>query len=380
MRFGGFFGIALVAIGGPLALVALYVPSVIAEVSGSAGLVTVLGGLAFAVPVLVWLRYARDVTGAGGLTAFVEQAVGRRTALVQAAIWTFSYALYLMYTSVDVVYDVLPVVFGQITRVQPVLALALPCAVAAVVLAPRRVSIAVIGVLAAGQLALVVLLAGLTLSRDLPASAFTSTASVTDTVLSVGNVAVLYVCCSLPFFFGGEVRRPRTVSRGVGLAYAVVAVAVVLTVFPLAANPAFTRAEIPGVAYASVAAGPAAGATIGIGVAASIVSVMIVEYLAVTRLVHAVTGRSIRTISYLLAIALVASGPISLINPERFYQYLLRPSLVALWVAQLIVVVVYPRYAARHHGLRISDVLLAAGATVVMLFGLYSTITSKVAT
>lgn len=380
LRFAGFLGIAIAAIGGPLALVGLYVPEVIAEVASAAGLVTVIGGLAFAVPILVWLRYAREISGAGGLTAFVEQAVGRRVALVQAAVWTLSYGLYLMYTSVYVVYDVLPAVIPQVTGIQPVLEVALPCAVAAVVLAPRRVSIAVVGVLAAGQLVLVALLAGLTLSHNLPASSFTSTASVADTALTAGNVAVLYVCASLPLFFGGEVGRPSTVSRGIGLAYGVVAAAVVVTVFPLAANPAFTGAAIPGMAYASITAGPAAGVAIGLGVAASIVGVMIIEYLAVTRLVHAVTGRPVRVISYLVAIALVASGPISLIDPERFYRDLLRPSLVALWVAQLIVVVAYPRFAARKRRLRVDDVALAAGATAVLLFGLYSTITHQVAT
>jgi len=42
---------------------------------------------------------------------------------------------------------------------------------------------------------------------------------------------------------------------------------------------------------------------------------------------------------------LVASAPISLINPDRFYDDLLKPSLGALWVSQAIVFAVYPRFA-----------------------------------
>ncbi len=59
-------------------------------------------------PLLIWLRYAREISSSGGLFSFVEAAAGRRVALVQAAIWTVSYLLYLVYTTVYVVFDVLP--------------------------------------------------------------------------------------------------------------------------------------------------------------------------------------------------------------------------------------------------------------------------------
>jgi hypothetical protein len=57
---------------------------------------------------LIWLRYAREIASSDGLFSLVEAAAGRRVALVQAAIWTVSYLLYLVYTTVDVVYDMLP--------------------------------------------------------------------------------------------------------------------------------------------------------------------------------------------------------------------------------------------------------------------------------
>ena len=79
-------------------------------------------------------------------------------------------------------------------------------------------------------------------------------------------------------------------------------------------------------------------------------------------------------------VALVAAGPISLLNPSRFYTDLLRPSLIALWVAQLIPMAVLPWFAARHGRLRIHHVALALGGCAVMLFGLHSTLIHQVAT
>ena len=193
--------------------------------------------------------------------------------------------------------------------------------------------------------------------------------------------ALLFVCGSLPFFFGGEVARPeRTIRRGLVAAYVLVAVAVVAAVFPLAANPAFTRADIPGVSLVSVYIGHDAGVAIGIGVAASIVGVMLVEYLALTRLMHAVRGVGIASASRLIAIPLVIGGPLSLIDPDRFYDDLLKPSLIALWLSQIIVVAVFPLFLRARNALRPQGIVLALGGTALMVFGLYSTIRNQVAT
>jgi hypothetical protein len=54
--------------------------------------------------------------------------------------------------------------------------------------------------------------------------------------------------------------------------------------------------------------------------------------------------------------------------------------LVALWLAQLVVFVVYPRLGARARGWRARDVVLAGAASALMLFGLWSTVVNQVAT
>jgi hypothetical protein len=100
---------------------------------------------------------------------------------------------------------------------------------------------------------------------------------------------------------------------------------------------------------------------------------MLVEYLALSRLVHAVTARPIRQVVGVLAAVLVVSAPITLIDPNRIYDDLLKPSLAALWLSQLIVFAAYPRFAARHLRLRALDVALAVGGVLFAGYGLWTT-------
>ena len=105
----------------------------------------------FAFPLAIWLGYARQVTGAGGLYAFAAAAAGRRVALVQAGLWIISYLLYLLYTAAQVVYDTLPAVLPGERRYQPVLEIAIPVALAGVMIAGRRITLLVTGLVAAGD-------------------------------------------------------------------------------------------------------------------------------------------------------------------------------------------------------------------------------------
>jgi amino acid transporter len=369
-----FLGVVLTSLGGPLALAALYVPTIVADVSGSSGFVALAGSVAFAVPLLVWLRYARHIAGAGGLYEYAVAAVGRRTALLQAGLWIASYALYLVYTTAAIVYDTLPVVLPWIRPYRPLLEIAIPVVLAAIMLAGRAATLAVLGALAVGQLALVAALGAVAVGHAAPAGSFGAPPASTDVANAGGQVALLYVCGSLPLFLGGELRRPhRTIRRGMLVGTAVVAAGVVAVVFPLAADPAFTRAPIPGMSVAQVFSGHGLAVAVGIGVAASTAGVMLVEYLALSRLLHVLTGRPVRRVVAALAVLLVVSAPITLLDPARIYDDLLKPSLVALWLSQLIVFAGYPRFAARHGRRRPADVALAVGASAFAIFGIYAT-------
>jgi amino acid transporter len=369
-----FLGVAVASLGGPLALAALYVPTIIPDVTRSAGFVTVLGSLVFVVPLLIWLRYARHVSGSGGLYDYVEAAVGPRPAMLQAGLWIASYALYLIYTTAAIVYDTLPVVLPWIRPWQTTLEIAIPVVLAAIMLGGRTATLAVLGLLAAGQLVLVLVLAGVSIGHDAPAHSFAVPAASGDLTKAGAQIALLYICGSLPLFLGGELREPRrAIRRGLPLAFGVVALMVTAAVFPLAENPAFTRAAIPGMSVAQVFSGHGLAVAVGVGVAVSTAGVMLVEYLALSRLLQRLTARPMRQVVGVLSAVLVISAPITLIDPNRIYDDLLKPSLVALWLSQLVVFVAYPWFRARFERLRVHDVALAAGASAFAIYGIYAT-------
>ena len=372
-----FAGVAVTSFGGPLALAALYAPGIVAgAASASAGLAMVAAVAVFAFPLAIWLRYAQHINGPGGLYAFVEAAAGRRVALVQAGLWIVSYLLYLLYTTAQIVYDTLPAVVPGERQYQPVLEIAIPVALAGVMVAGRRVALLVIGLVAVGQLAIAAALGGVTLTHlGLPVSSFGASAPAGALATATGQTALLYICGSLPLFLGGELARPaRTIRRGLTATYLITAAVIVAAVAPLAADPVIARAPIPGMAVAEQFAGHGLAVAVGIGVAASVAGVMLVEYLALSRLTVAVTSWRLRPVIIAIGAAVVLAAPFTLINPERIYDDLLTPSLVALWLSQLMVFAVYPRFAARQHDRPLPAWVLTAAATAFAVYGLWETI------
>lgn len=335
------------------------------------------GAVAFGLPLAVWLRYSRHVAGSGGLFSFVEAAAGRRVALVQAGIWTFSYLLYIVYTTVQIVYDLLPVMVPGATRYQTVLALAIPVAIAGVMIAGRTAALLTIGLIAAGQLALAGVLGGVTLAHvSMPASSFGAAAPAGPLAKAAGQTSLLYVCGSLPLFLGGELATPaRTIRRGLSAAFLITAALVTLAVAPLAAAPGVLNTDVPGVRLMQQYAGAGWAEAIGIGVAVSTAGVILCEYFALTRLAHAVGSWPMRRITVLVGAIAVLAAPFTLIDPTGFYNTLLEPSLVALWLSQLIVFAVYPRFASRRAlpGRRAWPAwALSLGASAFALYGLWT--------
>ena len=367
-------GVAVTALGGPLALAALYAPGIIAGASSSAGLAMVAAAVVFAIPMWIWLDYARDVSSPGGLYAFTEAAAGRRVAQVQAGLWIISYVLYLLYTTAQVVYDTLPAVLPGEQRYQGVLEVVIPVALAGVMIAGRAAALLVIGVIAVGQLVLAAIVGGLTVANlGFPLSSFGASAPAGSVATASGLTALLYICGSLPFFMGGEA-TPRQMRRGVVGAYAVTVALIIVAVAPLAVESGFARTPIPGMAVAQAYAGHSMAVTVGIGVVASVGGVMLVEYLALSRLLTALTRWPQRAILAGIGVTMVAFAPVILINPDTIYDDLITPSLFALWLSQLVVFAVYPRFAARR-GRRTGPAwVLAAAAVALAGYGLWTTI------
>ena len=373
-----FFGVAVASVGGPLALAAQGAPGLAADASRSAGLAVLASLVAFGLPLLLWLRYSRRVAGAGGLYSFVEAAAGRRVALVQAGVWAISYGLYLVYTTVQIVYELLPAAIPGTRGYQSLLALLIPFGVVGVMLAGRGAVLLVLGALAAGQLVLAGLLDGVTLAHiSTPLSSFGTGAASGPLAKAGAQTSLLYVCGSLPLFLGGELAAPaRTIRRGLIGAYGLTGLVVLLAVAPLAASPGLLRTDIPGVTVAQEFSGGGLADAIGIGVAVSTAGLILCEYLALTRLVRAVTSWRIRPITAWIGAGMLIAAPLTLIDPLGLYSALLRPSLIALWLSQLIVFAVYPLFARRHGDRLLPALALATGASAFAGYGLWSSIQS----
>jgi amino acid transporter len=359
----------------------IYVPG--AADMRSAGLVTALGAALYALPLLVWVRYSEEIVSAGGLAAFVEAAVGRRLALVQAAIWAFSYFLYLPYTVTDIVYGMLADVFPGIEPWRWLIELILPVAIVGLVLLGTRPVLQLLLVSAALQLLLVLALGFVVLAKvGAPTHSFGHAAGTHGLLRGGASIALLFLCGSLPVFLGAEVvGGSRTVRRTLVTAWIIVSAYLVFAVFPFAAvDSSLREADLPGYAIATAYSSRWFAIVIGVGAAMSVAGLIVAEYLALSRLLFSVTGIKVRKLLVWIAVPFVAIDALSITNPDAFDENLLRPALIALFLSQMIVFAVFPTYRRRRGRLTPVDLLLAAGAFALMTWGLYQVIASPVST
>ena len=339
-----FVGFAIASIGGPLAL-ANFLPGTAGdEAIGSAGLVVALAVAVFAAPLTLWLVYSRRVVSPGGLTAFVDAAAGRPAALVHGWIWSLAYFLYLPYTITFVVYDVLPPVFPGIVPYRWVLELFFPVAIVILVLAPLRLALVSLLVVGLAQLVLLLVLGGVTLA-NVPAR-FAAAPEADPTARAVAGTALLFICSSLPLYLGAEVRgRSKTVRRGLVFAVAVVGLCFFVAALGMSTVPrVLLEFPVPAAAIAKYYSGRSLEVAVALGIAVGTLALIVAEYLALGRLLHWLHGLPLRRVLLWIAVPFIAADVISLVNPEEFYDKLLKPSLGALFISQLIVFLVFPLF------------------------------------
>ena len=367
-----FAGFAVSSVGGPLALAALYLPDAVgSRAISSMGLVALAGAALFAAPLLIWWRYSGQIASDGGLYAFVERAAGRRMALVQGCIWTLSYFLYLPFTVTYLVYNQLPESFPGIVPHQKLLELLLPIAIAGAILAAERLVFVLVAVIAVVQVVLTLVFAWVLVNHaGVHPGAFRLHANGPSVARGIGNVALLFTCASLPLFLGGEVAGGgRTVRRTILAAVVITAALILVVAVPMAAlgDSQLAALEAPGYTLVKAYEGDGLANVIAYGAAASVVAVIVAEFVALTRLMHVMLGVSIARAGRVIAVLFVAVDAISLIDPERFYSYALTPSLVALYLSQAIVFLVYPRFRGKPSKL---EWIAVAAATGLAGFGL----------
>jgi hypothetical protein len=352
-----------------------FLPGVAGDATDSAGLVVLLALAVFAVPLGIWLAYSRRIVSPGGLSAFVNAAAGRPAALAHGWIWSLAYFLYLPYTVTFVVYDVLQPVFPGLHPYRAALELVLPAALVVFVFAPVRWVVASLGVLAAAQVVTLLVLAGFEFAHARAPLASHPAADATGR--AVGSSALLFVCASLPLYLGAEVRGGgRTIRRGLAAAVALVGAAFLVAALPLAGVPDSLRdAAVPGAAIAQAYSGRPLAIAVGLLTAGSALALIVAEYLALARLLHWLHGPSVRTVLAWIAVPFLAADAISLVDPTGFYDNLLKPSLGALFVSQLVVFAVFPLF---RRGLL--AVAAAAVASGLAAWGLYTLIAGSAAT
>ncbi|MDX6519399.1 MAG: hypothetical protein QOF08_4 [Gaiellales bacterium] len=369
------WGFAISCLGGPLALLAVELPDAVGgRALDSIGLVTLAGAALFVAPMLVWWRFSARIASSGGLYAFTRLAVGERVARVQGWTWVVSYQLYLGFTVTEVVYDLLPQAFPGVDPWRKWLLVGVACGLAAaLVFAERAVLWVLLGSVIA-QVVVMVVLAGAVLSGHGWSWSSFSVASHSGSVArGIANASLLFVCGSLPLFLGGEVTGGgRELRRIVAGSAGAVAVLLVVTAAPLAvyAGSDLAGLELPGHTVALVESGATLARWVAVVAIASVLGLMAAEFIALTRLLHAMTGAGVQRSARLVAAGFVALALISLIDPERLYSYMITPSLVALYVSQVIVFGSYGVMKLRERVLRPSDLLVTAVSCGLMLFGL----------
>jgi hypothetical protein len=365
-----FLGFAIASIGGPIALLTL-LPGAAGEELHAAGLVVILALALFSAPVAVWFVYSGRVVSPGGLSAFVDAAAGRRAALAQGWIWALAYFLYLPYTVTFVVYDLLAPVFPGIAPYRGALEVILPVALVAIALAPLRPVLLGIGILAIAQLGAMLLLAWVV--HEHVGRQVATQPDLHGTGRAAASTALLFFCASLPLYLGREVHGgSRTVRSGLVAAVAIVGAVFLVSAIPLAGIPAeLANAPVPGAAAAQVYSGRALAVVVGLLTAASTLALIVAEYLALARLLHWLHGPPVRSVLRWIAAPFIALDVVSLVDPERFYADLLDVSLGALFVSQLVVFLVFPRFQRGFPAIAAASI--ASGLAV---WGLYTLVVS----
>jgi amino acid transporter len=361
--------VVVASIGGPLTITALYTPDI-----APTGLTIVLGILVVLAPLSIWLGFSERIASSGGLAAFVDAAAGRTTARIFAGVWIVSYFLYLPYTVTYIVYDILAPVFPGIHPYRSALELVIPVAICLLIFVSLNTSAWILAVVGVTQLVFVAVLGGiLFMHGGASSSSFTADVGSVPLAKSVGAVALLFTCATLPLFFGDEVEGgTRTIHRGLkwGVGIAALFIAIVFVPFATGAGR-FFDAGMPGVAIARAYGGRPLEVVVALFLAASTAALIVLELLALGRLAHWLGGWSIRSSLAVFAVPFVLADVISLVNPDKFYNDLAPVSGVALFVSQIIVFVVYPLYRRRQPE-RLPRALAAATiATALAGYGLY---------
>lgn len=378
-------GFAVGSAGGPLAIAAVYLLAV-AHVPPPLLLPTVLLGLVlFSAPLTIWRDYSEVIASDGGLYAFVRRAAGERLARWQGWIWTLAYLLYLPYTVTYIVFYLLPHLVPLPPPAPALLAILLPVIISLLVAVGGTVPVALLMVSSAIQLFALALLAVLVLHGNRLAHPIllVPTVSAWPGVLGgAAQVASLLVCMSLVLFLGGgaAVGASSAIRWSLSAGFAILCGATLVSAVLLSAGatPAVAGSDIPGAVLGRLYGSPAVGISVGLLALVSIAGLIVAEFVGLIRLWNTMFHLREGTSVVIIAAFFIVGDAISLIGPRRFYTLTLAPSLIALYLSQLIVFGAYPFFSRRRgRGRSLRAVSLATVGCIWSLYGVYGVVAGR---
>jgi amino acid transporter len=366
------YGVAIAAIGGPLALITLNFFTSSYSAGSYSIYATLLGIVIFLAPLAVWYKYSKNIASAGGLYTFVEKALGTKAAKVQGWIWLISYFLYLPYTVSYITYSLIPVMFPHASVYLPFIEIAMSIVLVLALVFSFRKVLYFITITAILQLAIILAIAFAMLSGgfvNLPAAGVALPTFVVGTLLT----SLLFVCASLPLFLGGEARGgAKSIRKALVLSFVVAAVFLVIgTVAFIGATAGQTSSEFQGFSVLLADIGPHFAIFVGIFTIISAVDLIIFEYIAISRVSYAMLNVKLNKSIPAVGALFIILSVIGIINPDFFYDATLVGALIALYLSLLITFVAYPFFAKKQGRLQFTDIFIAVVSSLLMLFGLY---------
>ena len=369
------YGFGIASIGGPLAIVALYLFTTFQPNPGYLFISTLIGILLFLFPLKIWYDYSKRTASSGGLYEFVRIAANERIARVQGYLWIFSYALYLPYTITYMLFYLLPDFIALPQAYLYALEIILPVGMSLSMLLGKRAVLWFLTVIAVLQLVLIGALDYTAAGAGVAAPISNMTQS---NALGIGagaiSVSLLFICGSLILFMGGEANDPRrTIRKILVVSFAIVALFVLASSVFLYGpfNSMKPGCYICGFAMAEVYTNQYFAFAIGLFALLSTAALIYAEFFALSRVMYSMLKIKIQnSIIYISAFFIIADA-ISIANPIAFYNYTLAPSLVALFASQLIVFAVYPSYMGRYFRASAASYAIAIISSVLVVYGLY---------
>lgn len=374
------YGFAISTIGGPAALIAINLIGAAGSSLQSLILQSVLAALIFLCPLMVWYRYSKKVASSGGLYSFVKSAAGEKVAKIQGYVFMISYFLYLPYTVTFIVYYLLPVIFPGSMAYAPFLEIIIPMAIVAIILSGIRKSLVFLSSSSILQISLLIILMVVLFWKVniSTVSVLAPSSSAVSLFRGGGSIALFFICASLTPFLGGEAKGGgKTIRKALVYSFAVVAVLLILISIPISAVPNSiiansAKSNLPGFGVFSYYTNSWFAALVGIFAMVSTASLIFTEFIALSRLTYVMIKPDLKKILLVISVLFILFDAISLVNPDAFYYYLIIPSLVALYLSQLIVFLVYPLFAKKNWKISLSDITIAIVASALMVYGLYT--------